>query len=87
MSFCSSFLDLLFVFIFSIRFFYSFFTFAWAFAVIFIILKIIRFLTSWSDIARPFYVSKEFNFSYSEDRVIPDLSFFFKIFILHEFRR
>jgi hypothetical protein len=69
--------DLLFISTFFIRSFYFSLAFTSAFAAVSIILKEIIFLINWSDIARPFYVLKEFNFFRFEGRVIFDLRFFF----------
>jgi hypothetical protein len=77
MFFCFSPSDLLFVPVSLMGFSYFFFAFALAFATAFIALKEVIFLVNWSDIARPFCVLKELNFSHFEGRVIPDLRFFF----------
>jgi hypothetical protein len=77
MSLYSSLLNSLFVPVFLIKSFYLFFAFTSAFAAISVTLKEVIFLASWSDIAKLFYVLKEFNSSRFEGRFILDLRFLF----------
>jgi hypothetical protein len=75
MSLCSFLSDSLFVFAFFIGFSCSFLAFISAFAAIFITLKEVISLASWSDIARPFCVLEKLNSPRSEGRFTPDLRF------------
>jgi hypothetical protein len=71
------FLDSLSVPVSLIGFFCFFPAFISAFVIVFIALEEVIFLVSWSDIARPFCVLEEFDFSRFESRFTFDLRFFF----------
>jgi hypothetical protein len=65
----------------------SFFAFTSAFAIVFIVLEAVRFLTSWLAIAMLFCVWEELDSSRFENRVVLDLRFFFEILISYKFRK